>query len=282
MRPALTAIVTDPQRGGQHPRVPREPRLRGRDPARRLLLDGRDGRDRAVVPEACRSSSASTSARRPRRTGRWTRSTTPWLLIVDADERVPEALAREIAALLERGPEADAYFIRRQNVFLDRVIRHSGWSTDKVVRLIRARHGAVPEPARARGPRHRRGRRRRCSTPMLHHTCRSLDQYLEKLHRYATWGAADAFRQGRRAGPIELLFRPLLAVRSDVRRPGRVPRRPPRPRPLRAAGVGRLPQVGAGSGSGSGSARTAGRSSCPHMMSRRKRGKAARTDDRDL
>ena len=32
---------------------------------------------------------------------------------------------------------------------------------------------------------------------MLHYTCRSLDQYLEKLHRYATWGG------GRRlpAGP---------------------------------------------------------------------------------
>src|SRR5512134_3428867 len=49
---------------------------------------------------------------------------TPWLLIVDADERVPEALAREILDLLEKGPEAKAYYIRRENVFLDRVIRH--------------------------------------------------------------------------------------------------------------------------------------------------------------
>jgi glycosyltransferase involved in cell wall biosynthesis len=29
--------------------------------------------------------------------------TTPWLLIVDADERIPEALAREIVRTLERG-----------------------------------------------------------------------------------------------------------------------------------------------------------------------------------
>jgi glycosyltransferase involved in cell wall biosynthesis len=133
--------------------------------------------------------------------------TTPWLLIVDADERIPEALAREILRVLERGPEADHYFIRRENVFLDRVIRHSGWSTDKVVRLIR--HGTARYPNRrvhadlaAEGP------TPTLLSPMVHHTCRSLGQYLEKLHRYATWGAADLFRQGRRADAIQLFFRP--------------------------------------------------------------------------
>lgn len=132
----------------------------------------------------------------------------PWILIVDADERVPPALAGEILGVLEAGPRADTYFIRRENVMVDRVIRHSGWSTDRVVRLLRrgtARypnrrvHADIP-PA---GP-----------TPVLsqslrHVTFRSLDQYLEKLHRYALWGAADLWRQGRRAGLVELVLRPL-------------------------------------------------------------------------
>jgi hypothetical protein len=43
---------------------------------------------------------------------------------------------------------------------------------------------------------------------LLHYTFRSLGQYLEKLHRYAEWGAADAYRKGRRPGAIELAFRP--------------------------------------------------------------------------
>ena len=50
---------------------------------------------------------------------------TPWILIVDADERVPWELADEIVAVLESGPRADTYFIRRENVMIDRVIRHS-------------------------------------------------------------------------------------------------------------------------------------------------------------
>jgi glycosyltransferase involved in cell wall biosynthesis len=116
--------------------------------------------------------------------------TTPWLLIVDADERIPEH-----------------FFIRRQNVFLDRVIRHSGWSTDKVVRLIKRGTARYPN-RRVHADLAGEGPTPTLLAPMTHHTCRSLAQYLEKLHRYATWGAADAFRQGRRAGPAELLFRP--------------------------------------------------------------------------
>ena len=134
--------------------------------------------------------------------------TTPWLLIVDADERIPERLAREIRAVVERGPEENQFFVRRENVFIDEVIRHSGWSTDKVVRLIRRGTVRYPNrrvhadlPADLPTP--------TLLAPMIHYTCRSLQQYIEKLQRYAVWGAADAFRQGHRAGFVELLLRPL-------------------------------------------------------------------------
>jgi glycosyltransferase involved in cell wall biosynthesis len=134
--------------------------------------------------------------------------TTPWLLIVDADERVPAPLANEILALLEKGPDAKAYYLRRQNVFLDRVIRHSGWSTDKVVRLMERDAARYPN-RRVHADLDPEGRTPTLLSPMIHYTCRSLAQYLDKIHRYATWGAADAFRAGRRPGAAELLFRPI-------------------------------------------------------------------------
>jgi glycosyltransferase involved in cell wall biosynthesis len=133
--------------------------------------------------------------------------TTPWLVIVDADERVPEALAREIESLLEKGPTARAYSIRRENVFLDRVMKHSGWSTDRVVRLME--RDAVRYPKRrVHADLELDGPTPTLATPMRHFTCRSLPQYLAKLHRFAAWGGADLFRAGRKAGPVELLFRP--------------------------------------------------------------------------
>jgi hypothetical protein len=44
--------------------------------------------------------------------------------------------------------------------------------------------------------------------PLVHHTFRSFDHYLEKLDRYARWGAEDLRRSGRRAGFFQIAFRP--------------------------------------------------------------------------
>ncbi len=45
-------------------------------------------------------------------------------------------------------------------------------------------------------------------SPFLHYTFRSFDQYFRKFLNYAEWGAAQAFRDGRKAGLIEIGFRP--------------------------------------------------------------------------
>ena len=132
----------------------------------------------------------------------------PWILIVDADERVTPELAREIGDLLEGGPASDYYSIRRRNLFLDRIIRHSGWSTDKVVRLVR--RGAARYPKRrVHADIRPEGHAPVLQHALLHYTFRSLGQYLEKLHRYAEWGAADAYRKGKRPGAVQLFLRPV-------------------------------------------------------------------------
>jgi len=130
----------------------------------------------------------------------------PWALIVDADERVPAALAREIMALLETGPSADQYFLRRENVFLGRVIRHSGWGSDRLVRFVRRGTARYPE-RRVHADMEVSGRAPTLATPLVHYTFRSFSGYLEKLHRYAVWGAADLYRAGRSAGLLTIAFR---------------------------------------------------------------------------
>lgn len=135
------------------------------------------------------------------------RSEHSWVLIVDADERVTGDLGREILDVLSRGPEANHFYIRRQNIFIDRIIRHSGWSTDRVVRLIRK--GTVRYPnRRVHADIRPEGPTPTLAAPMLHYTFRSFTQYLEKLHRYAEWGAAEARRRGKRSGTVELCLRP--------------------------------------------------------------------------
>jgi (heptosyl)LPS beta-1,4-glucosyltransferase len=135
----------------------------------------------------------------------------PWVLIVDADERVTEELAAEIRRVLAQpSEEIDGYWIRRRSFFLGREVKHSGWNTDEVCRLIRrdvCRYGdcrvheeIVLDPRRS-------GRLR---GKLVHYVYRSLDQYFKKRIRYTRLSAADAWEQGSRASFTSLLLRPLF------------------------------------------------------------------------
>lgn len=131
-----------------------------------------------------------------------------WVLIIDADERVPAALAREVLTVLAEQPQVNGYYIRRQNLFIDKVIRHSGWSTDRVVRLFRRDKGRYPN-RRVHADLEIEGPVPVLRNPFIHYTFRSFEQYFPKFLNYAEWGAAQAFRDGRKAGLFELLARPL-------------------------------------------------------------------------
>jgi glycosyltransferase involved in cell wall biosynthesis len=128
-----------------------------------------------------------------------------WVLAVDADERVGPDLAEEIGATV-RAPAHGAYAVRRANRYAGRMIRFGGWGDDWVVRLF---------------PRDRRFVERRvhehleqCDdvgklrAPLLHTPYRDLSHYLEKLDRYATWGAEELAERGRRAHLADVLLRP--------------------------------------------------------------------------
>jgi len=137
------------------------------------------------------------------------RTTKEWVFIVDADERVPAPLAGEILRTLADPPATvNGFAIRRENIFVDRVIQHSGWSTDTVIRLFRRDKGRYPNrrvhaDLAVEGP-----------TPLLknafmHYTFRSFDQYFDKFLKYAEWGAAQAYREGRSVGVTQIAGRPL-------------------------------------------------------------------------
>jgi glycosyltransferase involved in cell wall biosynthesis len=135
----------------------------------------------------------------------------PWVLIVDADERVTPELAAEIRQLLTCPTDSvDAYWIFRRNFFMGREIKRCGWNTDDVCRLIRRDkcryadqlvHEEIDiDPRRTRRLKHR----------LLHYTVWSYDHYLEKRLRYTKLSAEDSWRQGQRTGFWGLLCRPMF------------------------------------------------------------------------
>ena len=104
-----------------------------------------------------------------------------WIFVLDADERVTDLAATEIADLVSGSARFDAYRVRRRNHFLGREIRHGGWERDRPVRLFRSRlryeERAVHEHVITDGP------VGTMSEPIIHHPYRSLTHWFEKLDR---------------------------------------------------------------------------------------------------
>jgi len=132
----------------------------------------------------------------------------PWILSLDADERVSAALRDEIQVVAERGFIAAAYRVRRESHFAGRLIHHGGWGRDAVTRLYhrdRARWSdrLVHERLEVEGA------VAMLVNPLVHHTYRGLGSYLAKAERYAELGARELHRQGVKAHPATLALAPV-------------------------------------------------------------------------
>jgi len=131
-----------------------------------------------------------------------------WILSLDADERVPEALAREIRdEVLARDPEVAAYRMARLPYFLGREIRHCGWYPGYVLRLFR-KGRVVYDGALVHESVEVDGSIACLHNELEHFTDPTIYHYLRKLNRYTTLAAQDLSSEGRRGSLRDLVLRP--------------------------------------------------------------------------
>lgn len=127
-----------------------------------------------------------------------------WVLILDADERIPGQTAQKIAELLAGG-NADAYSFRRKNLFHGKWIRSTDWWPDEVTRLVRR------TKSRFEGLTHERlvvdGVTKPLKCCIEHFSYNSYSELFKKLDGYSTEQAAQMFAVGKRAGPSDALLR---------------------------------------------------------------------------
>jgi hypothetical protein len=114
---------------------------------------------------------------------------TPWVLFVDADERVTPALRAEVESVLRKPDGPAGFWIPRRNHLLRRVVRGGGWFPDYQLRLLRrdAAHyeptSLVHEVASLAGP-------SGCLTePLDHLSHRTLADFTRKQERYCALAA---------------------------------------------------------------------------------------------
>lgn len=130
----------------------------------------------------------------------------PHVLSLDADEVLSEELAKSIQAIKEKF-ECDGYIFNRRNNYCGHWMKYSRLYPDKQLRLFDTRKG------KWRGPNpHDRfilekgSKIRRIKGDLLHWNFHTLEEHIEKMNKFSTIGALEAFKSGKKAGLITALI----------------------------------------------------------------------------
>jgi glycosyltransferase involved in cell wall biosynthesis len=142
-----------------------------------------------------------------------------WILSLDADERVSEALRQEVEREIA-APRHSVYAIPRSSLYVGRFMRHGGWAPDYVTRLFR-RGSARFNDANVHEALQTSESIGRLVQALIHYTYRDVDTVIDKFNRYSTLSAQALVERGRAPGIGTALLHGLAAfLRSYVLRRG--------------------------------------------------------------
>jgi glycosyltransferase involved in cell wall biosynthesis len=134
-------------------------------------------------------------------------ATHDWILSLDADEALSEALDAEIWNLKKNGPRFDAYTMPRLAQYLGKWIEHSGWYPDRKIRLYDRRKAKwvgefVHESVKVDG------KLGHLESNILHFTCDSISEHIKTMERYTTLAAQEIAARRVKIGVGRLILSP--------------------------------------------------------------------------
>ena len=130
----------------------------------------------------------------------------PWILNIDADERVTAGLQEEILSVLKEDSFRVGYRIPRKNFFRGQWIRHSGWYPNYQLRLYRKEAGTFA-PREVHEQVIVQGKIGSLKHPLEHFTYNSVSDYLKRMDRYSDLSAKQYHQEGKRVSWPEILAR---------------------------------------------------------------------------
>lgn len=126
-----------------------------------------------------------------------------WVLLLDADERVPYETKETIEKALDK-PTAEAYRFRMKHFVHGNWIKHAGYWPDWHIRLINKTKGSFL------GMTHEKwvtaGRVHDLNAHIEHHAFSNYADMLTSLDEYSTIISRELFASGRRANPLTPLY----------------------------------------------------------------------------
>lgn len=138
-------------------------------------------------------------------------ATSDWVFILDADERIPSDLKREIQSILEdqRPDSPVAFSVPRKNYFYGNWVMHAGCYPDYQLRLFRRGVGKLNDEE----PHNKfifEGRSGVLQTPLEHFTERTIDDHFRKFRNFTTLAAQERGKTKQHVRWADLLIRPIF------------------------------------------------------------------------
>jgi glycosyltransferase involved in cell wall biosynthesis len=136
-----------------------------------------------------------------------------WILSLDADEELSDGLTKEVEEICHGPAEdgfgsEDGYWLKRQNHFLGRALRHGGFWPDPKLRMFRRGMGRV-ETRPVHETFQVTGRLGTLYDPLIHHSYPTLADYIDHMNRYSSLGAEMAAAKGHQGfSLLNIIIRP--------------------------------------------------------------------------
>ncbi|MEI6609310.1 MAG: glycosyltransferase family 2 protein [Deltaproteobacteria bacterium] len=139
----------------------------------------------------------------------------PWILVLDADERIPPDTADIIKKIVTDADVKEAGFsFPRKNYFQGRWIKHAGWWPDRIIRLFRKEAGRMTT-AIVHESVEVQGKVGLLDVPIEHFTESSLSKIIQKIDKYSTLGAEAAFKDGKTSSAYSAFMRAFFTFNQD-------------------------------------------------------------------
>jgi (heptosyl)LPS beta-1,4-glucosyltransferase len=181
--------------------------------------------DQAIVVDACSEDRTASIAKRhtdnvfirpwpgfgPQKNYGIDQAAAEWILILDADERVPDALRDEIIMTIRRPAEQVGFEIPRRNVFYGRWIRGGGMYPDYQLRLFKKSAGRYDDVLLHE---HLRldGDVSRLTSPLDHFSMPTVGDHVRKIMVYSTLGAQEKLKTREKVSALDLAGNHLATI----------------------------------------------------------------------
>lgn len=133
----------------------------------------------------------------------------PWILFLDADERIPESLKKEILETIKKKDTASAYYFYRKFIFKNKPLNFSGWQTDKNIKLFKKDKAIFRIDRLVHEKLIIDGNEEKLRHKLIHYSYTDYDSYKSKMVSYGKLKAKELYSKNFKVNWFHIYVKPI-------------------------------------------------------------------------